>query len=196
MKILTWKLFLEAVESGDGADQIIDDNEKVNKESLDDISKELAFFKTKKVVMEDIFKDTEKQDIQIDNELQSKVYNNQKDVKKRNKYLKELESVYRLRRNADKIKLQIEVDNGRKEDIQKQLNDLSDRFNQIDDVTQKSKISERIEKSRSYLNTLNQTINTNKSEYSKIDKNYDTKRKSFESMMKQEEQKIKSLSQK
>ena len=202
MKILNWRLFLEAdefetnIESNNDAEQIIDGNEKINKESLNSISRELSIFKTKKSVMESIFKDIEKQDSEIDSELQSKVYDNQKDDKERNKYLRELESIYRLKRRSDKIKLQIEIDNGRKSDIQKQINDLSDRFNEVNDVAQKSKISERIKKSRDYLNTLTQSINTNRSEYAKIDKNYNDKINGFESMMKSEEVKIKNLSQK
>ena len=87
-------------------------------------------------------------------------------------------------------------DKKRVDELTKQMNDLKDRFNQLDDSSQKSKVSERIEKSRDYLKTLNQTILFNNSEYAKIDKNYKTKKTNFEAMMKVEEQKIKNLSQK
>lgn len=201
MKFLkNFKLFLEAeevnIQESPENGQVSQDNEKVNKESLDMIQKDIDYYKSKREVMEKIFDDSERQDSEINVDLQKNVYANEKDVKKRNRYLKELESVYTLKRTADRLASQIETDKGRVDEVNKQMNDLKDRFNQLDDKNQKSKVSERIEKSRDYLNKLNQTILFNKSEYAKIDKNYKTKKTNFEAMMKIEEQKIKNLSQK
>jgi DNA repair exonuclease SbcCD ATPase subunit len=201
MKFLKrFELFLEAdgveIQETPGAEELINDNEKTNKESLNMIQKDIAYYRSKKDVMKKIFDDSKRQDSEINNDLQKNVYANQKDVKKRNRYLKELESVYTLKRTADRLATQLETDKKRVDELTKQMNDLKDRFNQLDDSSQKSKVSERIEKSRTYLNTLNQTILYNKSEYAKIDKNYKTKKTNFESMMKLEEQKIKNLSQK
>jgi len=201
MKFLKrFELFLEAdgveIQETPGAEELISDNEKTNKESLNMIQKDIAYYRSKKDVMKKIFDDSERQDSEINNDLQKNVYANQRDVKKRNRYLKELESVYTLKRTADRLATQLETDKKRVDELTKQMNDLKDRFNQLDDSSQKSKVSERIEKSRTYLNTLNQTILYNKSEYAKIDKNYQTKKTNFEAMMKLEEQKIKNLSQK
>jgi uncharacterized coiled-coil protein SlyX len=204
MKFLKhFKLFLEAdetevkiEETPEGGDEVSKDNDKTDKESLDMIQKDISYYKSKREVMEKIFNDSERQDSEINVDLQKNVYANERDVKKRNRYLKELESVYTLKRTADRLSTQIETDRGRVDEINKQMNDLKDRFNQLDDKNQKSKVSERIEKSRDYLNRLNQTILLNKSEYAKIDKNYKTKKTNFEAMMKIEEQKIKNLSQK
>lgn len=201
MKFLKrFELFLEAdgveIKETPGAEELISDNEKTNKESLNMIQKDIAYYRSKKDVMKKIFDDSERQDSEINNDLQKNVYANQRDVKKRNRYLKELESVYTLKRTADRLATQLETDKKRVDELTKQMNDLKDRFNQLDDSSQKSKVSERIEKSRAYLNTLNQTILYNKSEYAKIDKNYQTKKTNFEAMMKLEEQKIKNLSQK
>ena len=201
MKFLKgFKLFLEAddveIQETPGADELVKDNEKTNKESLNMIQKDIAYYKSKKDVMKKIFDDFERQDSEINNDLQKNVYANQRDVKKRNRYLKELESVYTLKRTADRLSTQLETDKKRVDELTKQMNDLKDRFNQLDDSSQKSKVSERIEKSRDYLKTLNQTIHINNSEYAKIDKNYKTKNTNFEAMMKVEEQKIKNLSQK
>jgi len=201
MKFLKrFELFLEAdgveIKETPGAEELISDNEKTNKESLNMIQKDIAYYRSKKDVMKKIFDDSERQDSEINNDLQKNVYANQRDVKKRNRYLKELESVYTLKRTADRLATQLETDKKRVDELTKQMNDLKDRFNQLDDSSQKSKVSERIEKSRTYLNTLNQTILYNKSEYAKIDKNYQTKKTNFEAMMKLEEQKIKNLSQK
>lgn len=200
MKFLKdFKLFLEAddveIQETPGADELVSDNEKTNKESLNMIQKDIAYYRSKKDVMQKIFDDSQRQDSEINGDLQKNVYANQKDVKKRNRYLKELESVYTLKRTADRLATQIETDKKRVDEVTKQMNDLKDRFNQLDDSTQKT-ISERIEKSRDYLKTLNQTILFNKSEYAKIDKNYKTKKTNFEAMMKLEEQKIKNLIQK
>jgi uncharacterized coiled-coil protein SlyX len=201
MKFLKrFKLFLEQeeveVKETEGADDLVKDNDKTNQDSLDIIQKDLAWYRAKRLVMENIFKDLDKEESEINADLQKNVYKNERDMKKRNRYLKELEAVYTLKRKADKLSLQIETDKGRVDKINKQLNDLKDRFNQLDDTAQKAKVSESIEKSRTYLNTLNQTILYNKSEYAKIDKNYKTKKTNFEAMMKIEEQKIKNLSQK
>jgi len=204
MKFLKhFRLFLEAdetevkiEETPEGGDEVSKDNDKTDKESLDMIQKDISYYKSKREVMEKIFNDSERQDSEINVDLQKNVYDNERDVKKRNRYLKELESVYTLKRTADRLSTQIETDRGRVDEINKQMNDLKDRFNQLDDKNQKSKVSERIEKSRDYLNRLNQTILLNKSEYAKIDKNYKTKKTNFEAMMKIEEQKIKNLSQK
>jgi predicted nucleic acid-binding Zn-ribbon protein len=203
MKFLKhFRLFLEAdevdvnIEETPGSDELVNDNEKTNQDALNSIQKDIAYYRSKKEVMGNIFKDVNKQDSQINDELQKNIYKNERDMKKRNRYLKELESVYTLKRKADKISLQIETDMERVDEINKQINDLKDRFNQLDDSVQKSKVSDRIEKSRDYLKKLNQTLLTNKSEYSKIDKNYQKKRDDFESMMRAEEQKIKNLSQK
>lgn len=201
MKFLKrFELFLEAdgveIQETPGAEELISDNEKTNKESLNMIQKDIAYYRSKKDVMKKIFDDSERQDSEINNDLQKNVYANQRDVKKRNRYLKELESVYTLKRTADRLATQLETDKKRVDELTKQMNDLKDRFNQLDDSSQKSKVSERIEKSRTYLNTLNQTILYNKSEYAKIDKNYQTKKTNFEAMVKLEEQKIKNLSQK
>lgn len=197
-----FKLFLESDEVGveikdtPGADELVKDNERVNKESLNMIQKDIAYYRSKKDVMQKIFDDSKRQDSEINDDLQRSVYDNQKDVQKRNRYLKELESVYTLKRTSDRLATQLETDKKRVDELNKQMNDLKDRFNQLDDSAQKSKVSERIEKSRIYLNKLNQTILFNKSEYAKIDKNYKTKKINFEEMMKTEEQKIKNLSQK
>lgn len=199
MKFLKdFKLFLEAdeIEETPGVEDLVSGNDKTNQDAIRSIQKDIEYYRSKKEVMENIFKDINKEDSKINDELQRNIYKNERDMKKRNRYLKELESVYILKRKADKISLQIETDMGRVDEINRQMNDLKDRFNQLDDKVQKSKVSERIEKSRDYLKKLNQTILANKSEYGKIDKNYQKKRDNFEAMMRAEEQKIKNLGQK
>jgi len=190
-----YKIFLEQeeIQTAPEDKDLMDSNDKVDKETLNMIQKEISEFKSKKGVLEDIFKDIEKSDSDIESELLSKVYSNKKDVKDRNKYLRSLEGVYRLRRSVDKISLAIEDGNEKKLKTERQMVDLKDRFNQIDSESQKAKISEQIEKSKDYLKKVVDTISNNKKQYSVMDKKWDERKKEFESMMKSEEEKIKKL---
>jgi predicted nucleic acid-binding Zn-ribbon protein len=190
-----YKLFLEQDEAtplGDDV-ELSDNNDKLNQESLKMIQKDISEFKSKKGVLEDIFKDVDKSDTDIEDELLSKVYSNKKNVDERNKYLKSLEGVYRLKRSVDKISMAIEDDNSKKLRTEKQLNELRDRFNEVDNESQKAKISDQIEKSRDYLKRINDNISENKKKYSEMDKKWDEKKKEFENMMKIEEERIKKL---
>lgn len=207
MKFLKdWKLFFEADEAEvedtqqteitQQGEVLSAENQKTNDEALKQIQKDLAYYKSKVQVMLDIFKDSKKEESKLNLELQKKVYNNERDFKKRNKYLVDLESLYRMKRQLDKTNLDVTENQNRKGEIQKQMNDLRDRFNQSEDETQKGKISNQIEKSRNYLKQLSDTVISKKKQASQIDKNYQQKRKNFETMMKTEENRIKDLSQK
>ncbi len=205
MKFLKdWKLFFEADEVEDTQQTEITqqgevlsaENQKTNDEALKQIQKDLAYYKSKVQVMLDIFKDSKKEESKLNLELQKKVYNNERDFKKRNKYLVDLESLYRMKRQLDRTNLDVTENQNRKDEIQKQMNDLRDRFNQSEDETQKGKISDQIEKSRNYLKQLSDTVISKKKQASQIDKNYQQKRKNFETMMKTEENRIKDLSRK
>jgi len=193
-----YSMFLEQDETSDDITSteetsLIDDNEKTNKESLDLIQKDLSEFRSKKGVVEDILSDMEKNDSQIDSELQQKVFSNQKEDSKRNKYLRMLVSLYKLKRRTDKLSLAIETDIGKKSEVQKQISDLIERFNQLENPSQKVKVDSQRKKSEEYLKELNLKINDNKKELALSEKNYDKKKEDFEKQMKIEEEKIKSL---
>ena len=208
MKFLKdWKLFLEAdeVESENNTQQteitqqgdiLSKENDKANGESLKQIQTDLSYYKSKVQVMMDIFKDSSKLESDLNSQIQQKVYNNQKDAKKRNKYLVDLEGLYRMKRRVDRTNLDIIENTNRKEGVQQQMNDLKDRFNESEDASQKTKLSEQIEKSRNYLKQLSDTVTSKKKELTQLDKNYQEKRKKFETMMKTEENRIKDLSRK
>jgi hypothetical protein len=208
MKFLKdWKLFLEAdefepedntqqTEITQQGDILSKENDKANGEALKQIQTDLSYYKSKSQVMMDIFKDSSKLESDLNSQIQQKVYNNQKDAKKRNKYLVDLEGLYRMKRRVDRTNLDIIENTNRKEGVQQQMNDLKDRFNQSEDTTQKNKLSEQIEKSRNYLKQLSDTVISKKKELSQLDKNYQEKRKKFEMMMKTEENRIKDLSRK
>jgi hypothetical protein len=193
-----YSMFLEKDETSDDITSteetsLIDDNEKTNQESLDLIQKDLSEFRSKKGVVEDILSDMEKNDSQIDSELQQKVFNNQREDSKRNKYLRMLVSLYKLKRRTDKLALAIEADVEKKSEVQKQISDLIERFNQLENPSQKVKVDSQRKKSEEYLKELNLKINDNKKELALSEKNYDKKKEDFEKQMKIEEEKIKSL---
>jgi hypothetical protein len=193
-----YSIFLEQDETSDDITSteetsLIDDNEKTNQESLDLIQKDLSEFRSKKGVVEDILSDMEKNDSQIDSELQQKVFNNQREDSKRNKYLRMLVSLYKLKRRTDKLALAIETDLGKKSEVQKQISDLIERFNQLENPSQKVKVDSQRNKSEEYLKELNQKINDNKKELALSEKNYEKKKEDFEKQMQIEEEKIKSL---
>lgn len=193
-----YSMFLEQDETSDDVsstpdNSIIEDNEDVNQSSLDMIKKDLEFFRSKKSVVESIFDEVELTDSEIDSKLQSNVFNNERDEKKRNKYLRMLVSLYKLKRRVDKLSIAIEEDNGRKVETQRQISDLIERFNQLENVEQKNKVDEQRKKSEDYLKELNQKINDNKKELALSEKNYQKKKEDFERQMKIEEDKIKSL---
>jgi predicted nucleic acid-binding Zn-ribbon protein len=200
--IKQYKLFLEQDETGPTSDDVsatptddklVAQNDKSNQQALDSIQKDLATFQSKKQAMMDAFKDITKDDNTLNADLQKNVYDNQKDVKKRNKYLQSLEGIYKMKRRVDKITQSITDDTAKKADVQKQINDLTDRFNDLSDDKQKVTISTQIEKSRNYLKQLSDTIMSNNKELSSSRKDYDTQRKDFETQMKTEAEKIKNI---
>ena len=183
-----YSIFLEQDETSDDITSteetsLIDDNEKTNQESLNLIQKDLSEFRSKKGVVEDILSDMEKNDSQIDSELHQKVFNNQRDDSKRNKYLRMLVSLYKLKRRTDKLALAIETDVEKKSEVQKQISDLIERFNQLENPSQKVKVDSQRKKSEEYLKELNLKINDNKKELALSEKNYEKKKEDFEKQM-------------
>lgn len=198
MKFLKhYKLFLEAEDPIVNTSAVDPDlplqNDKVNSESLQQIQKNLSEYKQKRQVLDDIFKSNLTDDVKLNNDIQNKVYGNEKDVKKRNTYLQSYEALLKLKRMVDKISSSIETDTSRKFDITKQLNDLSDRLSSASTDVDKTSITSQINKSKEYIETLNQTILSNKKELVLADKNYQKKKKDLDSQMKIEEDKIKKL---
>ena len=202
-----YKIFTEAVAAPDPNaspeiktaapdDDLSKKNDVVNKEALKTIQDNLNYYKQKRQSMDYIFGNKKMDDNAINIQLQKKVYDNEKDSKKRNPYLVSYESIWRLKRGVDKISLAIDTDNGRKNDVQKQINDLNDRLNSIQDDVEMTNIKTQISKSQDYMNTLNQTINSNKKELAQSDKNYQKKKAYFDTSIKTELQKIQSLSKK
>jgi Asp-tRNA(Asn)/Glu-tRNA(Gln) amidotransferase C subunit len=153
MKFLKkYSLFLEQDDISDDItptsdNNIIDSNDKANSDALQSIKKDFEEFKSKKSSVESIFSKLDKTDSEVDDELQKNVFNNQKDSNKRNKYLTLLTSLYKLKRRVDKIILSIEKDKEKQSEVQKQISDLIDRFNQLQNSDQKAVVDSQRKKS-------------------------------------------------
>lgn len=169
------------------------DNDLVNKSSISDIQKSLSYYNSKKQVMMDIFKDIKKSDDDINKDLVSKVYSNDKDVKNHNKYLVSLEGIYRLKRNLDKLEVSIEEDSTRKSDTQRQLNDLSDRLTQVEGEEKIDLLKKQIDNSKGYIKKLDDNITNSKNEISKLNNTIKFKREDFDKFIKIEMDKISKL---
>lgn len=199
MKFLKkYSLFLEQDDISDDIkptsdNNIIDSNDKANSDALQSIKKDFQEFRSKKSVVESIFSKLDKTDSEVDDELQKNVFNNQKDSNKRNKYLTLLTSLYKLKRRVDKIILSIEKDKEKQSEVQKQISDLIDRFNQLQNSDQKAVVDSQRKKSEEYLKEINMKISQNQKELSLSEKNYEKKKEDFEKTMQVEEEKIKNL---
>lgn len=199
MKFLKkYSLFLEQDDTSDDItstsdNDIIDSNDKANSDALQTIKKDFEEFRSKKSMVESIFSELEKTDSEIDDELQKSVFNNQKDINKRNKYLTMLVSLYKLKRRVDKIILSIEKDKEKQSNIEKQISDLIDRFNQLQNDDQKVVVDSQRKKSEEYLKEIKMKISQNQKELAISEKNYQKKKEDFERAMKVEEEKIKNL---
>lgn len=199
MKFLKkYSLFLEQDDTSDDItstsdNNIIDSNDKANSDALQTIKKDFEEFRSKKSVVESIFSKLEKTDSEVDDELQKNVFNNQKDINKRNKYLTMLVSLYKLKRRVDKIILSIEKDKEKQSEVQKQISDLIDRFNQLQNDDQKVVVDSQRKKSEEYLKEIKMKITQNQKDLSLSEKNYLKKKEDFEKSMEVEEEKIKNL---
>jgi hypothetical protein len=175
-------------------DKLENDNKTVNLEVLKEIQKNLAEYKQKKSTIDDVFRDEEADDLKIQSELEKKVYGNESDVKKRNKYLSNYESLCRLKRVVDKIYDSISRDRSKTSEISDQISDLTERLNDVSSEKQKENINQQITKSKEFLKKVETNIIDNQRKLALSEKNYNDKKNDFDKQMKIEEERIQKLS--
>jgi hypothetical protein len=175
-------------------DKLEKDNKSVNLEVLNQIQKNISEYRQKKSIIDNIFKEIEMSDSEIQSELENKVYNSERDVKKRNKYLRNYESLCRLKRMVDKIQESIIKDKSKRIEMNKQILDLKDRLNDVDSEKQKDVLNQQISNSNNFIKKIDSNINSNQSKLSLDERNYADKKRDFDEQMKIEEQRIKELS--
>jgi hypothetical protein len=175
-------------------DKLENDNKTTNLEVLKEIQKNLAEYKQKKSIIDDVFRDEEADDLKIQSELEKKVYSNERDVKKRNKYLSNYESLCRLKRVVDKIYDSISRDRSKTSEINDQISDLTERLNDVSTEKQKENINRQITKSKEFLKKVETNITDNQRKLALSEKNYNDKKNDFDKQMKIEEERIQKLS--
>jgi hypothetical protein len=175
-------------------DKLENDNKTANLEVLKEIQKNLAEYKQKKSTIDAVFRDDEADDLKIQSELEKKVYGNERDVKKRNKYLSNYESLCRLKRVVDKIYDSISRDRSKVSEINLQISDLTERLNDVSGEKQKENINQQITKSKEFLKKVETNITDNQRKLALSEKNYNDKKNDFDKQMKIEEERIQKLS--
>lgn len=194
-------LFLEADENT-GTDDInslpsdpeLDSKtDKTQSESLSDSEALLREFQDKKSKIESIFKDPKiTDDVSLDNALLNGVYNSKREVKDRNKWIKEFESILRAERRKNALQSAI----GSDEDQVKKTNDDINRLNnEILNASDKRKdqIVSSLEMNKKRLKEIKDNILLNKKLLSEDITNWNKNLENFKKSIKIEEERIKNL---
>ena len=171
-------------------DDLSASNQKVKDEAIDKVSFNIKEYKQKKSIIDSIFSEKDTDDAKINLNLQNKVYSNQKDLKKRNIYLTNYESIKRLERSIDKINKAIDDDMIKKSDTNKTISDFRSRLSDITDQSERDKIISQIKYNELYIKKIDDNIKLNSNKISLFDKGYKKKLKDFDVQMKAEYQKI------
>lgn len=169
------------------------DTQTVRKDALGKISKDLAEYKQKRQVLDDVFK-KDIDDSTLSQEIQNKVYKNRPQDQGRNPYLKGYENVMRMIRRVNKLGKSIKSDELKKRDS---LNTISDLQVDIKDATDKedvSNLSNQIKKYKEYLKKIVTNINNNKKQLSLNQTNYQRSKREFDAEMKEEQKRIENIS--
>jgi hypothetical protein len=174
-------------------DKLENDNKTANLDILKEIQKSLSEYREKKPKIDDIFKNKDYSDLEIQSELEKKVYNNDRDAKKRNKYLSNYEALCRLKRLVDKIHDSISKDKFKISEMNNQMSDLTDRLTDVSSEKQKEKIKDQISKSKQFIKRVNTNILENQKKLALSEKNYNDKKNDFDKQMKVEEERLKKL---
>lgn len=202
MKYLkNYLLFLEADENigTDDINPLPSDPELDSKtdntesESLEDSQALLREFMDKKSKMENIFKDPKiTDDASLENSLLNGIYNSKKEVKQRNKWLKEFEGILRAERRKNAIQSSIGSD---EDQVKKTSDDINRLSNNISDasVKRKEQIVVTLEMNKKRLKELKDNILSNKKLLSQDIINWNKKHEDFKKSIKTEEERVKNL---
>ncbi len=171
-------------------DDLSASNQKVKDEVIDKAASNIKEYKQKKSIIDSIFSEKGTDDAKINLNLQNKVYSNQKDLKKRNIYLTNYESIKRLERSIDKINKAIDDDMIKKSDTNKIISDFRSRLSDITDQSERDKVISQIKNNELYIKKIDDNIKLNSNKITSFDKGYKKKLKDFDIQMKAEYQKV------
>ena len=168
---------------------------KAQQDSKEEIQKNLKTFQDKKTKMEGIFKDPKiVTDADLENALMNGVYDNKKENRTRNKFLKGYESVLRSERRKSAIQDAINQDMDQIKKTNDDIYRLSDQLKMVSSDKQIVQINQSLDRNRKRLKELKDNVTKNKSILSRDNTIWQKEQEEFKKDMKDEEAKIKSLS--
>lgn len=197
--IKTWRLFEADELSSDDIQAVSPDMElqkqtqKSRKGALDKIKMDLKEFTQKKQVVDDIFKNA-KDDKELKQALQDKVYKNRPQDQGRNPYLQEYEYVYRAFRRVNKIKKSLRDDELNKKETEQTINSLKSDLSDTTDKVDILDLQDKMKKNQDYKKKIDVNINKNKRQLSLDQTNYQKRKRDFETEMKEEQKRIENIS--
>ena len=198
-------LFLEAenLEGSDDVNPVPNDSQMDNstdaaeKSALAEIEKNLKDFQNRRQKMENIFNDKKIiSDSDLEKALLNGVYDNKKENRSRNRYLKDFESILRSERRKKKLEESIAKD---KDSIKSTNDDIFRLESEMRmDLSQKrmDDIKISLDKNRNRLKELKDNILKNEQMLKRDIIGWQKKREDFKKDMKDEEERIKKLSSK
>ena len=198
-------LFLEAenLEGSDDVNAVPNDTQMDNstdaaeKSALTEIEKNLKDFQNRRQKMENIFNDKKIiSDSDLEKALLNGVYDNKKENRSRNRYLKDFESILRSERRKKKLEESIAKD---KDSIKSTNDDIFRLESEMRmDLSQKrmDDIKISLDKNRNRLKELKDNILKNEQMLKRDIIGWQKKREDFKKDMKDEEERIKKLSSK
>lgn len=164
-------------------------NDKVKTAALKEIQDNIKDFNQKKSIMDSIFEKSEES--KIDSDLKSKVYGGESNISKRNPYLREYEAICKLGRLVKNIQGSILDDKSQIDETNRTIRELRSSLSELPDPSNSEKIEGQIEKNEQYVKDLKNNISQNKSKLSKVNQNFDKRKKDFSSRMKLDLVKVK-----
>ena len=202
MKYLKYFKVFEADETGTDdvsatpQDQSLDDQtKKTMSDSLEEIQKNLKAFQDKKTKMEGIFKDPKIiTDADLEKALMNGIYDNKKENRVRNKFLKGYESVLRSERRKHALHDAINRDTDQIKKTNDDIARLTDELKMVSSDKQIVQINQSLDRNRNRLKELKDNVIKNKSILSRDNTIWQKEQEDFKKDMKDEEAKIKNLS--
>lgn len=168
---------------------------KTQQDSKEEIQKNLKAFQDKKTKMEGIFKDPKViTDADLEKALMNGVYDNKKENRIRNKFLKGYESVLRFERRKSALQDAINRDMDQIKKTNDDIYRLTDELKMVSSDKQTVQINQSLDRNRKRLKELKDNVTKNKSILSRDNTIWQKEQEEFKKDMKDEEAKIKSLS--
>jgi len=200
-----FQLFLEAeeLERSDDIKSVPDDKtldsstDNAQKNALMEVEKNLKDFQNRRQKMENIFNDKKiVSDSDLEKELMNGVYDNKKNNRERNRFLKDFESVLRSERRKKNLEQSISKDQDSLKSTNDEISRLNDEMKMDLSDKRKEELIISLKKNEDRLKELKDNILKNQQILKRDIVVWQKKREDFKKDMKDEEERIKKLSTK